>query len=76
MLVTECSMAANVAEELPEVELTKPCNACPYMKMITLEKVLWSLHTMTEPVAVDPAIAENARVAVERMIDLSRKLGL
>lgn len=76
MLVTECSMAANVAEELPEVELTKPCNACPYMKMITLEKVLWSLHTMTEPVEVDPAIAENARVAVERMIDLSRKLGL
>ncbi|WP_283639283.1 quinolinate synthase NadA [Marinovum algicola] len=76
MLVTECSMAANVAEELPEVELTKPCNACPYMKMITLEKVLWSLHTMTEPVEVDPAITENARVAVERMIDLSRKLGL
>ncbi len=76
MLVTECSMAANVAEELPEVELTKPCNACPYMKMITLEKVLWSLHPMTEPVEVDPAIAENARVAVERMIDLSRKLGL
>lgn len=76
MLVTECSMAANVAEELPEVELTKPCNACPYMKKITLEKVLWSLHAMETPVEVDPAVAEKARVAVERMIDLSRKLGL
>ncbi|WP_417524658.1 quinolinate synthase NadA [Marinovum sp.] len=76
MLVTECSMAANVAQELPEVDLTKPCNACPYMKKITLEKVLWSLHTMQTPVEVDPAVAENARVAVERMIDLSRKLGL
>lgn len=76
LLVTECSMAANVAEELPEVDLAKPCNACPYMKKITLEKVLWSLHTMQTPVEVDPAIAENARIAVERMIDLSRKLGL
>ncbi|TNF22683.1 MAG: quinolinate synthase NadA [Rhodobacteraceae bacterium] len=76
LLVTECSMAANVAEELPEVDLTKPCNACPYMKKITLEKVLWSLHTMTEPVEVDPEVSARARVAVERMIDLSRKLGL
>ncbi|MGY3438365.1 quinolinate synthase NadA [Marinovum sp. KMM 9879] len=76
LLVTECSMAANVAEELPEIDLTKPCNACPYMKKITLEKVLWSLHTMQTPVEVDPAIAENARLAVERMIDLSRKLGI
>ncbi|MCJ7874282.1 quinolinate synthase NadA [Marinovum sp. 2_MG-2023] len=76
LLVTECSMAANVAEELPEVDLTKPCNACPYMKKITLEKILWSLHTMQTPVEVDPAVAENARLAVQRMIDLSRKLGI
>ena len=76
LLVTECSMAANVAEELPEIDLTKPCNACPYMKKITLEKVLWSLHSMQTPVEVDPAIAANAKLAVERMIDLSRKLGI
>ena len=31
----------------PEVEFLGPCNMCPYMKKITLEKVLWSLHTMT-----------------------------
>lgn len=76
LLVTECSMAANVADELPEVDLVKPCNACPYMKKITLEKVLWSLHTMSEPVEVDPAVAEGARQAVQRMIDLSRELGI
>ncbi len=76
MLVTECSMASNISDELPEVEFAKPCNMCPYMKKITLEKVLWSLHTMQEQVVVDAVVAQKARLAVERMIDLSRKLGL
>ncbi|WP_166416614.1 quinolinate synthase NadA [Cochlodiniinecator piscidefendens] len=76
MLVTECSMASNIADELPEVEFAKPCNMCPYMKKITLEKILYSLHTMSGAVEVDPSVAEKARLSVERMIDLSRKLGL
>ncbi|OWY07644.1 quinolinate synthase [Thioclava sp. F42-5] len=74
MLVTECSMASNIADALPEVDFVGPCNMCPYMKKITLEKILWSLHTGTEEVIVDPQIAEKARVAVERMIELSRTL--
>ncbi|MFD2740628.1 quinolinate synthase NadA [Sulfitobacter aestuarii] len=74
MLVTECSMASNIADELPEVDFVGPCNMCPFMKKITLEKVLWSLHTMSTPVEVDGAVAGRARVAVERMIDLSRQL--
>lgn len=76
LLITECSMASNIADQLPEVEFVGPCNMCPYMKKITLEKILWSLHTMTEPVEVDPEVAEKARIAVRRMIDLSRKLGI
>ncbi|MGD9916476.1 MAG: quinolinate synthase NadA [Paenirhodobacter sp.] len=74
MLVTECSMASNIADALPGVDFVGPCNMCPYMKKITLEKILWSLHTGSEEVFVDPAIAAKARVAVERMIDLSRKI--
>lgn len=76
MLITECSMASNIADELPEVDFVGPCNMCPYMKKITLEKVLWSLHTMTQEVVVDEDVAAKARVAVQRMIDLSRKLGI
>ena len=72
MLVTECSMASNIADALPEVDFVGPCNMCPYMKMITLEKILWSLHSMTTPVEVDTGIADRARLAVQRMIDLSR----
>jgi quinolinate synthase len=70
VLVTECSMADNVQAELPDVEFTRPCNLCPHMKRITLPKILDSLLNMTEEVVVDPAVAERARRAVERMIYL------
>ena len=76
MLVTECSMASNIADSLPDVEFAKPCNMCPYMKKITLEKILFSLDSMTGEVSVDPDVAVKARLAVQRMIDLSRELGL
>ncbi|MDF1855745.1 quinolinate synthase NadA [Pseudooceanicola sp.] len=74
MLVTECSMASNISDALPDVDFVGPCNMCPFMKKITLEKVLWSLHSMEGAVEVDPAVADKARVAVQRMIDLSAKM--
>ncbi|WP_417207706.1 quinolinate synthase NadA [Antarctobacter sp.] len=74
MLVTECSMASNISDALPDVDFVGPCNMCPFMKKITLEKVLWSLHSMEGAVEVDPVIADKARVAVQRMIDLSARL--
>jgi len=76
MLVTECSMASNISDELPDVEFAKPCNMCPFMKKITLEKILYALDTMTGQVEVDAAVADKARLSVEAMIDLSRKLGI
>ncbi len=76
MLVTECSMASNIADELPDVDFVGPCNMCPYMKKITLEKILWSLHTGRGEVTVDPAVADKAHHAVQRMLDLSEQLGI
>jgi quinolinate synthase len=73
MLVTECSMASNISDALPDVDFVGPCNMCPYMKKITLEKVLWSLHSMQGAVDVDAAVADRARIAVQRMIDLSQR---
>ena len=69
VMVTECSMSDNVAAELPETDFVRPCNMCPHMKRITLENILWSLHTMTEQVDVTPEIAAPARQAIQRMID-------
>jgi quinolinate synthase len=68
VMVTECSMSDNVAAEYPDVEFIKPCNLCPHMKRITLPQILHSLETMTYEVTVDPAIAERAKAAVERML--------
>ena len=70
MMVTECSMADNVASETPGVNYIRPCNLCPHMKRITLGKILDTLVEMKEEVVVDPAVADRARTAVERMINL------
>jgi quinolinate synthase len=70
LLVTECSMADNVAAETTGVEFIRPCNFCPHMKRITLPKILDSLLYMREEVTIDPALAERARLSVQRMIDV------
>lgn len=70
VLITECSMSDNVAAENPEVNFIRPCNLCPHMKRISLEAILHALETMTHEVHVDDAIADKARLAVQRMIDL------
>lgn len=68
LLVTECSMADNVAAENPGVDFVRPCNLCPHMKRITLERILDSLVHMREEVTIDPLLAQRARRSVERMI--------
>jgi quinolinate synthase len=70
-MVTECSMSDNLAAECPEVELVRPCQLCPHMKRITLPKILRSLEHLVEEVTIEPAVAERARRAVERMLEIS-----
>ena len=69
VMVTECSMSDNVAVEVPETDFVRPCNLCPYMKMITLEGLRDSLRDMKNEVLIDPAVAARARVAVARMLE-------
>jgi len=70
VLVTECSMASNVAAETPDVEFIRPCNLCPHMKRISLENIYDSLLYLQYEVTVDADVAERARRAVQRMIDV------
>ena len=44
---------------------------CSNMKLINLEKVLWSLEDMVYQVKVPDDIAQKARVAIQKMLDLS-----
>ena len=70
VMITECSMASNVAGDLPGVQFIGPCNLCPYMKRITLENIRDCLLHMQFEVTVPEDIAERARLAVQRMVDL------
>ena len=70
VLITECSMADNVAADAHDTEFVRPCNLCPHMKRITLENIYESLLHDRYEVTVDPAIADRARIAVQRMVDL------
>ena len=70
VLVTECSMSANIAAQVPQTQFIKPCNMCPHMKRISLANILESLVYMRNEVTIDPAVAARARRAVERMVNL------
>lgn len=73
MMITECSMADNVAEMTPNTEYVRPCNLCPHMKRITLDNILRSLQTMTHAVEIMPDVADRARTAVVRMLEVGRQ---
>ncbi|MEO8927722.1 MAG: quinolinate synthase NadA [Caulobacteraceae bacterium] len=70
VLITECSMADNVAHDAPETQFVRPCNLCPHMKRITLQNIHDALLHGRFEVNVDAAIVARARASVQRMIDL------
>lgn len=70
VMVTECSMSDNVAVESPDTEFLRPCNLCPHMKRITMAGIRDSLKHMKHVVEVEPSIAQKAKLAVDRMLDV------
>ncbi len=72
MLVTECSMSDNVEADNPNVSFIKPCNLCPYMKKIDLEKILDCLENDTNEILLDNKTIEAARRSVIRMTEIGR----
>jgi quinolinate synthase len=73
MMLTECSMADNVAESSPDTTFVRPCNLCPHMKRITLDNIRDSLLTMTHQIEIPEDIAGRARLAVTRMLEVGRQ---
>ena len=60
----------------PPEDGTCACNECEYMKLITLEKLYNSLKFMAPTIEVDEQIAERAVKPIQRMLDISRELGI
>jgi len=72
MMVTECSMSDNVQVENPKVQFIKPCNLCPYMKKITLPKILDCLEKESNEIIIPSNLTKKARLSVERMTSIGR----
>ena len=72
LLVTECSMSDNVQVDNPNVQFIKPCNLCPHMKKITLNKVYDCLKNETNEIKIGHNIAQMARKSVQRMANIGR----
>jgi quinolinate synthase len=47
------------------------CNACPYMRLNTLEKLWQCLQTMAPAIELDEGIRQRALVPIERMLAMS-----
>lgn len=60
----------------PPEDGTCACNECNYMRLITLEKLYNTLRYEWPEITVDPAIAEKAARPIQRMLEISEKLGL
>ncbi|MEM2883385.1 MAG: quinolinate synthase NadA [Nitrososphaerales archaeon] len=73
IIATEVGLLYRLAKESPDKTFipVKEDAVCKYMKMITLDKVLASLKNMVYVVKVDDDVARRARVAIERMLQIS-----
>jgi quinolinate synthase len=51
------------------------CNACPYMRLNTLEKVWRCLETQTPAIELDEELRIKALAPIQRMMDMSKMIG-
>jgi quinolinate synthase len=73
IVATETGMLHPLREARPDVDFVAANEAasCRFMKMITLPKVRDALRAMEPVVKVPDAIAERARLPIERMVAIS-----
>lgn len=60
----------------PPKDSTCGCNDCNFMKLITLEKIRNSLENEQPLVELDAETIEKARHPIEKMLEISKQLGL
>ena len=60
----------------PPNDSTCGCNECNFMRLNTLQKLYDCLKNENPEITVDPAVAEKAVRPIQRMLEISAKLGL
>ena len=84
LVVTESGILHEMQKQAPDKtfipvppdDSTCGCNECNFMRLITLAKVYNTLHYEWPEVQVDPEVAKAAIRPIERMLDISKQLGL
>jgi quinolinate synthase len=84
IVATESGILHEMQERCPEKtfipappnDSTCACNECNYMKLITLQKLYNCLKYEWPQVEVEPEIAEKAIRPINRMLEISARLGL
>jgi quinolinate synthase len=73
IVATETGMLYPLRQSAPDTEFIAANEAahCRFMKMITLPKLRDALRDEVHEVKVDAAVAERARVPIERMVEIS-----
>ncbi len=73
IVATEVGILHRMHQLAPHKEFFPASEAaiCPYMKLITIEKVASSLERMAPRVVVEPSVAARARRAIDRMLAVS-----
>ncbi|MFD6860354.1 quinolinate synthase NadA [Rhodococcus sp. NPDC060090] len=72
LVATEVGMLHQLRKAAPGIDFQAVNDraSCPYMKMITPAALLRCLRERKDEVHVDPAVAERARLSVQRMISI------
>lgn len=69
LILTECSMADNIAADCPDKEMVRMCSIrCPHMNEITLEDTLNALRNNQQLIEVPMEVSVRARKSLERML--------
>jgi quinolinate synthase len=73
LILTECSMADNIAAENQDKEMLGLCSVrCPHMNEITLEDTLLCLQTDEYQIELEEELRIKAKKSLDRMLEMSR----
>ena len=83
IVATESGILHQMRKDSPEKEFlivakdeSCACNDCPYMKMNTLQKLYLCMKNEHPQIHLSDEVTEKARRPIERMLEISRSLGL
>ena len=83
IVATETGILHQMSKNSPEKEFiivptdeTCSCNDCPYMKLNTMEKLYRCILNEQPEIILDEKTIDSAKVPINKMLDISRKLNL